>query len=188
MQCKTLLLVQSFMNKASGLFFCRMFPIQPVSKRMNMYLYMHFVLCINSSLYKCVFTPMMFDTPAEQMTQVIMLQFSYSVKQQGKMCQRKNKHRICFLSVYCRILYSCACLSFTLTVSHSLPVFSIVDRQMGASVTRRGVFDHTEAWVHYEGYVQWRQWWCRGGKVRGVGIVSSRAGACQICRLLLRLI
>lgn len=39
--------------------------------------------------------------------------------------------------------------------SDSLPFFcslSIVGRQMGASVTRRGVFDHSEAWVHYEGY------------------------------------
>ncbi len=73
----------------------------------------------------------------------------------------------------CTLKYS---LSLSLTVSFSLPVFSIVGRQMGASVTRKGVFDHIEAWVHYEGYEWW--WWGQGG----------RAGACQICRLLLRLI
>lgn len=73
----------------------------------------------------------------------------------------------------CALKYS---LSLILTVSFFLPASSFVGRQMGASVTRKRVFDHSEAWLHYEGYERW--WLGRGG----------RAGACQICRLLLRLI
>lgn len=70
-------------------------------------------------------------------------------------------------------------LSLALTVSFSLPDFFIVGRQMGASVTIKGLFDHSEAWVCYEGY-EWWWWWLWGGR--------GRAGACQICCLLLRLI
>lgn len=79
----------------------------------------------------------------------------------------------------CTVKYS---LSLSLTVSFSLPLFSIVGRQMAASVTRKGVFDHTEGWIHYEGYEWWWWWWWWKAGKRGV------AGACQICRLLLRLI
>lgn len=59
-----------------------------------------------------------------------------------------------------------------LTVGFSLPIFSIVGRQMGASVTRKGVFDHSEAWVHYEEYERW--WWgCGSGGEVGQGTAEQ---------------
>lgn len=51
----------------------------------------------------------------------------------------QNKHHICFSSQLFSILYSAVCpeiLSFTQCDS-PLQVFSFVDRQMGASVTRK---------------------------------------------------
>lgn len=75
--------------------------------------------------------------------------------------------------------------SLRLTAGFSLPIFSIVGRQMGVSVTRKGVFDHSEAWVHYEEFKRRRWGWGRGGEA---GRGNSRAEACQICRLLLGLI
>ncbi len=95
------------------------------------------------------------------------------------MCQRKNKHHTCFLSLDPRILYSYVCpeiLLFTQSDSQLLSsVFSIVGRQMGASVTRKGSL------ITVSLGTLWGMWVVveRGG---------ARAGACQICRLLLRLI
>lgn len=89
-----------------------------------------------------------------------------------------------YCTVPCGVKYY---LSLSLTVSFSLQVFSIVGRQMGASVTRKGGL--------------WSQW--RLGTLWGIWVVAVlvivrdeeegtgravRAGACQICRLLLALI
>lgn len=77
--------------------------------------------------------------------------------------------------MHSKILYWCVLVCvfyFSLTGSFSLPALSIVGRQMGASVTRKELFDHSEAWVHYEGYEQWRWLVRRGGDV-GVRVASA---------------
>lgn len=75
----------------------------------------------------------------------------------------------------CTVKYS---LSLSMTVRFSLPVFPIVGRQMAASVTRKGVFDHTEGWIHYEGYEQW-WWWRKGGRLRGSKSLSDLPSVAQ---------
>lgn len=148
---------------------------------MNMPLSLCFVLCIYSSIYRIyVHTNHVWPSRGVAGTSHYAAIQIHSEEGRDDVSEKKTNITYAFYlwtpaycTHMCALKYS---LSLSLTVSFSLPVFSIVGRQMGASVTRKGVFDHTEAWVHYEGYEWWR--WGRGG----------RAGACQICRLLLRLI
>lgn len=99
MLCNPLLLVLSFMNKASGLFFfCWMFPMWLVSTKWMCH-YLSALYCAFIAVYtECMFIPIMFDTRGGYLAQVIMLQFRYTVKRKGGCVREKQTSHMLFVS------------------------------------------------------------------------------------------
>jgi len=137
-----------------------MFPIWPVSSQMNRLLSVCFVLCIYS------------NHGWRSLAQVFMLQSRDTVKEDGTLCQRQNKHRSSTVLIYAPKYFP-----FTQadSLTFSFQVFSFVSRQMGALSHQKGAL-----WSHRSRATLWGIW--------VVVVMGGRAGACQICCLLLRLI